>query len=237
MQTKRIYMNEADASPGNGAPAASAAPPAPVAEPTAQPLDVDALVARLSKVIDEKVEAKHNAAFAKLRKDGQLKKDDPAPGTPAVQPTPSAPNVAQAGLSMADVETLIERKGVISTRSVKYGLTDAQTKRLESALAGVSREALAAEADAYLADMGLARSPESTPATPNPQPTPTPTSDKGSPAPGGVVNWERELAENPIGMSAAARALMDAKYGPEEGRRKRLEASRAQAARLQVKPH
>lgn len=61
-----------------------------------------------------------------------------------------------------------------------------------------------------------------------------PISDKGSPAPGGVTNWEREFAENPIGMSAAARALMDAKHGVEVARRMRVEAATARQGHIRV---
>jgi hypothetical protein len=237
MNTKRIFMNEADAGSGNGAAPPPAAPPAPPAESAAPAIDLDALVARLSKVIDEKVEAKQNIAFAKLRKDGVLKQDKPSGETPAVQPTPSVPVVAQAGLSMADVETLLERKGVIASRAAKFGLSDAQTKRFEAALASVPRESLATEADTYLADMGLVRTteqPVTQSAQPQVLPTTPPISDKGSPAPGGAVNWEREFAESPLSMSPAAKALMNAKHGEEKARKMRVDAAQAQLSKIKV---
>lgn len=61
-----------------------------------------------------------------------------------------------------------------------------------------------------------------------------PISDKGSPAPGNASDWEREFAENPIGMSPAARQRMDAKHGVEKARKMRLEAANAQAERIKV---
>lgn len=66
------------------------------------------------------------------------------------------------------------------------------------------------------------------------QPAGPPISDKGSPAPGGVTNWEREFAENPVGMSAAARSLMDAKFGVEKARRMRVEAAQNVQGNMRV---
>jgi hypothetical protein len=236
IKTNRILMNEVDASPGNGAPAAPAAPSEPVAEQKAPAFDLDALVSRLSKVIDEKVEAKQNAAFAKLRKEGALKQDKPEPSASPATPTPSAPAVVQAGMSMADVEALIERKSLIAARAAKHGLNEAQVRRFEAALTGVSRESLASEAEAFLTDMGLVRSTESTTVTPAPLPSAAPISDKGSPAPGGVANYERELLERPLDMSPAAKAAMDAKYGVEKARKMRLEAAQPHLSRIKVTP-
>lgn len=61
-----------------------------------------------------------------------------------------------------------------------------------------------------------------------------PISDKGSPGPGFTATWEAELAENPVGMSTAARRMMDAKFGAEKARKMRLEAAQSQVERIRV---
>jgi hypothetical protein len=61
-----------------------------------------------------------------------------------------------------------------------------------------------------------------------------PISDKGSPAPGSMVSYERELAENPVGMSSAAYALMVTKLGEEKARRTRVEAAMARQGNMRV---
>src|SRR5688572_30477715 len=108
------------ASEEGGTPASAAAAPTPPTEPTATTqapvLDVDSLLTRLSGMVDEKITASQNATHAALRKAGVFKQDkppgEPTTATPPSQPTPSAPS-AQAGLSMADVEALLERENVI----------------------------------------------------------------------------------------------------------------------------
>jgi len=159
-------MNEADSSPGNGAPAAAAAPAAPTANTPAPALDLDTLVARLSGVVDEKIKASQNATHAALRKAGVFKQEasEPAPAS-----TPTAP--ASSGLSATDVEAMLERERVVASRAAKFNLSDVQTGRLKKALAGVGAESFASEADAFLADMGLAKAP--TPAAPVAAPTAT----------------------------------------------------------------
>lgn len=227
----RILMNEADASPGNGAPAAPAAPAAPTATTPAPAIDLDALVTRLSGVIDEKVKASQNATHAALRKAGVFKQEgptgEPAP-TPVAQPTPSAPIAAQAGLTPADVdarmEARLELERVIATREAKYGLTEAQAKRLRSSLSGISREALATEADSYLADLGLAK-------TPTPAPTAAPVSapaataapakpnisDRGAAAPTDTRDSEGVLNSRPLEITGHDVDALRIKHGDDKG--------------------
>src|SRR5688572_26534452 len=97
-QTKRIYMNEADGSSGNGAPTAPPAPAAPVAEPTAPTLDVDALMTRIVSAVDERFAAKSNELFANARKAGLLKKEE-TPPAPAAAPSSN-------GLTAVEVEQM-----------------------------------------------------------------------------------------------------------------------------------
>ena len=241
MKPNRILRNQEGGSPGGGAE-----PPAPAA-PTAQtqgtqqaaPLDIanvvkdvvgEALAAAMPKLRD--------GIFADLRRDGAFKKGKDEPAQTA-SPAPAG------SLSMADVEAMLERERVITARATRHDLSDAQIRRMKAALSGVEASQFASEADAFLNDLGLAKASQpatatttatqtaQAPAVPS-APAQPPISDKGSPAPGGVLDWEREFAENPIGMSAAARQRMDAKYGVEKARRMRVEAAQRQAEQIRV---
>lgn len=232
--SKRIFMNEADGGSGNGAQVAPPAPAAPAAAPTAPEPPATSIVDQVANLIDTKLKAFENGFFANARKAGVLKKDEPAPPT---SQSPSAAAPAPTGLSMADVEAMLERERVITRVATEHKLSDAQVKRMKGLLTAEKPEDVSGWVSSFVTDMGLARATEpSNPVTPTPQPQPSghPISDKGSPAPGGVVNWEREFAENPLGMSAAARAAMDAKHGREKAVKMRLDASQQQAARIKV---
>ena len=214
-------MNEADASPGNGAVAAPAAPAEPPAE-TAAPAPAAVTVDQVKSLMAETLNGFKNAMFADMRKAGVLGQSKPATDpAPASQPTPSAPAVAQAGVSMAEVETLLERRGVIASRAGKYGLTDSQSKRLEAALAGVSRESIAAEADSYLADMGLVKAP--TPAAPAAPAQAAPAaakpniSDRGTAAPTDSRDSEGVLNSRPLEMTAHDVDALILKHGHDKG--------------------
>jgi hypothetical protein len=234
LNAKRIFMNEADGSPGNAAPAAAAVSAEPTAAPTA-PLDVDTLMTRLSGVIDEKLSAHQNAINAGLRKAGTFKQDKPT-DTAQPQPTTSAPAVAQAGPSLADVDARmdarIELERVISTREGKYGLTESQARRLRASLSGVSRDSLASEADSYLADMGLAKAPTQ-PATPA-QATAAPAaakpniSDRGTAAPTDMRDSEGVLNSRPLEMTAHDLDALKLKHG--EAKALQMFAERVNAA-------
>jgi hypothetical protein len=236
----RILMNEADSSPGNGAPAEPAAPAAPTAAPTA-PVDLDAIVTKLSAVVDEKLAAHKNATFAELRKAGAFKQDKPADPAPAAQSTPSAPVAAQAGLSIADVEALLERKGIVASRAAKHGLSESQLKRFESAMAGVSRESLASEADAYLADMGLAKAPTAAPAPPAAAPTQASPakpniSDRGTAAPTDTRDSEGVLNSRPLEMTPHDIDALILKHGPDKGMQMFQERVLAALGNVRIRP-
>lgn len=229
-------MNEADASPGGGA-----SPAAPVEPAAANPATAPApavSVDQVKSLMTEMLGGFKNALFADMRRAGVLGKEKatetptPAPATAAA----SAP--VSTGLSAADVEAMLEQERVITRVQFENKLTDAQIKRMKAALKADKPEDVSTWTSTYLADMGLVRQADSNPVpTIQPQPAGAPISDKGSPAPGGVTNWEREYAENPLGMSTAAKALMDAKHGVEKARKMRLEAAQAQAARIRVTTH
>ena len=237
-QAKRIFMNEADASPGNGA---AATPPTP-AEPAAvtPALDVDLLLTRLTGVIDEKLNAHRNAINAGLRKSGEFKQDKPSETTTASQPTTSAPAVAQAGLTGADLDARFELERVIASREGKHGLNEAQARRLRTALGGVSRESLASEADSYLADMGLVKAP--------PQPTtqvqaPAPAaaakpniSDRGTAAPIDNRDSEGVFHSRPLEMTGHDVDSLILKHGPVKGMQMFQEGVLKALAGVRIKP-
>lgn len=227
-----------------GTPASAAAPAPTPAEPTAAPtapaFDVDSLLTRLSSVIDEKITASQNATHAALRKAGVFEKVKPADPAPPTT-TQSAPAVAQAGLSMADVEALLERKGIVSSNAAKYGLSAAATKRFEAAMSGVPRESLATEAEAYLADLGLAKAPTPPATTTTQQPaTPAPAkpniSDRGAAAPSDMRDSEGVLNSRPLEMTAHDVDALILKHGPDKGLQMFQERVLAALGRVRIKP-
>lgn len=234
MKLKPILRNEEGASPGGGA---APAPPPPAAQQGAQTaapaIPVDVIKGVVTEALTAALPELRNGIFADLRRDGAFKKDKPTE-QPAAASATSAP---AAGLSVADVESMLERERVIASRAAKHDLNDNVVRRMKSALQGVDASRFAAEADSFLSDLGLVKAPPqpAAPAGAQPQPSnPQPLSDKGAPVPGGVLDWEREFQENPIGMSVAARRAMDAKHGADKGRAMRLEAARLRAEGIRV---
>lgn len=240
-QAKRIYMNEEGASPGGGAtPPAPAQPPAPNGAPTAEPV---VPVSQVKDVITQTFGELKNAFFADLRRSGALGKEKPAETTPNPAPQPTAAAApAPTGLSLTDVEAMLEQERVITRSQLQHGLTDAQVKRMKGALKADRPDDISTWASTYLADMGLAKQTPPTPSPtqvtppPVPQPSGAPISDKGSPAPGSGSNWNREFAENPLNMSAASIASMELELGKEVARKKRVEAGLAKGAGIKVTP-
>lgn len=229
-QTKRIFMNEADSSSGNGAPIAPPAPAAPTAAPTAPeqpaPLTADAVATIVAQAVDTKLKAFENGLFANARKAGLLKKDE-TPSAPAAAPAPT-------GLTAVEVEQMLERERVVTRVATEHKLTEAQVKRMKGLLAAEKPEDVSGWVSSFVADMGFARPSE--PATPAPVPvvpSAAPISDRGAPTPNGATGWRFEAA-NPIGMSKESRAAMDAELGAEKARKMRLEAARVQAETLRV---
>jgi hypothetical protein len=245
LQAKRIFMNEADGSSGNGAPAAPAAPAEPPATTPAPAFDVDSLLTRLSGVIDEKITASQNATHAALRKAGVFKQEKPA-GEPAApsQPTPSASNATQAGLTHADLDARLELERVVASREAKYGLSEAQSRRLRSSLTGVAREALAADADSFLSDLGLVKA-----ATPPPQPAnatqaqapaPAPAkpniSDRGSAAPTDMRDTDGVLNSRPLEMNQHDVVSLQLKHGEDKGLQMFQEHAMRALRNIRIKP-
>lgn len=243
MQSKRILMNEEDGSPGGGS-----APPSAPASPSASngatpPAEPAVPVSQLKAVIGEVFGELRNGLFADLRKAGALGKDKTveqpnSPPSPPLQPSPAAAP-ASSGLSAEVVQAMIVQERVFARAEAEHKLTDGQIEWMRSALKGVPADELPTKANAFLRSMGIVKgasepSPATTTATVPVQPTSAPISDKGAPAPGGATPWEREFAENPIGMSAASVNAMFAVHGAEKARRMIVEAGLRQAERIKV---
>ena len=234
----KFFMSEEGASPGGGAaPTPPAEPPASTPAPS---LDVDSLITRLTGVIDEKITASQNATHAALRKAGvfeKVKTTEPAPSTP----TTSAPAVAQAGVSMADLDARLEMERVVASREAKHSLTEAQVKRLRGTLNGVSREQLAAEADAYLNDVGLVKAVTPPPAPATPQPA-TPQaakpniSDRGGAAPTDTRDFEGVLNSRPLEMTGHDVDDLVIKHGHDKGMQMFQEKVLQALSRIRIKP-
>jgi hypothetical protein len=232
---KRIFMNEADSSPGNAAPVAAAAPAEPPAD-TAAPAPVAGVsLDQVKGLLAESLSGFKNGLFAEFRKAGVLKQDKPA--DPPTQPTQSAPS-AQAGLSTADLDARFELERVIATREGKHGLNEAQSRRLRSALSGVPRESFAAEADSYLADMGLVKA--ATPPAPA-QPTVTAPakpniSDRGTAAPTDTRDSDGVLNSRPLEMTAHDVDALVLKHGHEKGMQMYQERVLSALRGVRIKP-
>lgn len=228
--TKRILMNEADGGSGNGAQLAAPAP-APTAAPTAPEQPPAVTIDQVKGLMTEMLGGFKNAVFADLRKSGALKKDE----TPQPQPA-AAP--ASTGLTAAEVQQMIDRRDAVTRAEVELKLKPETVKRMRAMVEAEKPDDPGAWVSSFVTDMGLVRATETATQAPAPAPVAVPSaapvSDKGSPAPGGVVGWRLELATNPINMSVAARQQMNAELGEEKARKQRLEASRGQAERMKV---
>lgn len=229
---KRIFMNEVDAGSGNGAQPAPATPAQPAAQPASEAPSIDAIKSTVGEMLAgfrAELTTWKNGFFADARKAGVLKKEEgPPPSTPAPQPA-AAP--APTGLTAADVQQMLERDRVLTRAEIEHKLTPAQAKRMRAMLEAERPDDVSGWVSAFMTDMGLVRTqdqqPPVTPQQPAVQPNTAPVSDKGSPAPGTASSWQRELAERPLSMSAAARAAMDAELGERVARQKRIDAARA----------
>jgi len=236
IQSKRIYMNEADASPGNGAPAAppaQAEPPATPAAPAPSAVSLD----QVKAVVGEMLGGFKNEFFANARKAGLLKKEESAP--PA---TPSAAAAAPSSLSVDDVKAMIARENAIARISAEHKLKPEAEKRLRDAVEFSKPDDALGYCTSFVTDLGLVRT-NTEPSTTTTQtvavvPNAAPISDRGSPTPNGVAGWKYELSTNPQNMSKGSIAAMDAELTPEVARKRRLEAARewAQNTRVVINP-
>lgn len=243
-QTKRIYMNEADSSPGNGAPAAPPDPATPPASPAAAPIDVDALVTRLVGAVDERFTTLSNGLFANARKAGLLGKEKPADPAPAPQP-PQAPapptHVAATGISMADVESMLEQERVFTRAATEHKLTDAQVKRMKNALKADKPEDISAWTTTFLADMGLVKSspppaaPAALPAT-TPAPAKPNISDRGTAAPSDLRDSEGVLNSRPLEMNGHDVESLLLKHGEHKGYQMFQEHVLRALGKVRIKP-
>jgi hypothetical protein len=236
----RILRNEQDGSPGGGSsPAAPAAPAAPPSGGNGgappPPFDPGSIKSAVVEAFGEL----RNGLFADLRKAGALKPDKQNEATQQPAPSSASPAPAANGVSLDDVKRLLGVKDAAAMLRYERGASPAQIRHFEQMCEFTRPDDPATFAKSWADDLGISKAapataqPAQAPAIPT-APAQPPISDKGSPAPGGVLDWEREYAENPIGMSPAARQRMDAKYGAEKARKMRLEAAQRQAEQIRV---
>lgn len=239
MQLKRFLMNEEGGSPGGGSAPPAAPPSPPASTGAATPAEPTVPVSQLKAVIGEVFGEFRNGLFADLRKSGALGKEKPA--EPSQQPQPQSLSVAapaSSGLSADDVQSMMLQERVFARAEAEHKLTDTQVEWMRTALKGVPAGELTTKASAFLRSMGIAKG-ASEPSTQPPaaapvQSTTPPISDKGAPSPGGVTAWQRELTENPLGMSPAAVTAMMSELGADVARKKIVEAGMRQAERIRL---
>lgn len=226
---------------GDGSGGAAPTPP-PGGDPTPAPAPAPA-PAPTEVVFTPEQQAVINKLVGQARVEGR---NAATKAQPAPQPSAPPPAPAEQKLTLEDIaRELAETKARarFDKQALRRGLSDDAADdlfELYKVQKPTDDENWFTEREKRLGLKQPATQPQpstTTTAPAQPQPSGPPLSDKGSPAPGGVVNWEREYAENPGFMSAAARAAMDAKYGHEKARRMRIEAVNApggQAERLRV---
>lgn len=231
--------DETQTTTDTNAPATPAATTAPVTAPAAS--------VNFTPEQQEQV----NAIVAKRLAEDRARRNPPpaapAAAAPAPQPTQVAlPDDGEPHMTpkqMRDALNELNLRSRFDKQALKRGVDDARAEDL-FALFKMQKPAndtvwFDEKAALWGFDKGQSAAPTApTAATAAPNvavpPAGPPISDKGSPAPGGVTNWEREFAENPVGMSQAARALMDAKYGVEKARRMRVEAATERQGHIRV---
>lgn len=212
-----VLMQEADASPGGGAD-----PTSQPTEPQATPAAFDvgelakqvaaAVTATVTADLEAKLTASQNATFATLRKAGVFKEAKAANTEPQAAPSNTA---NPAPVSMQDVEAVLKRDRVITSLVAKHSLNDKQERRFRDALNGVPIETLGAEADAYLADLGLIKTPSNQDIKPAPAPTAPkpPVPDPGAAAPTNIRDSESIALNRPREITSHDLDALVAKHG------------------------
>lgn len=180
----RILMNEADASPGGGAPVSTPAAP----EGQAQAPSLDSLVEKLTGVIDQRLEGMKNSVEANTRRmiEGALgkKKGEPAKADP---PTPAASSAPVSSPDSKKWATFNRKAGAL-------GMSENAIARLERAFEMENPDDVAGWFDGYVADLGIKAPSEKAAATPSaPAPataTPAASATPAAPAPSTAVSGD-----------------------------------------------
>jgi hypothetical protein len=209
---------------------------APVAPTTDQPASPPA-PEKPSSFSQEDV----NRIVAKRLEEDRARRPVAAP--PAPKPTQPSKPAAPADVDlraeldeMRRQQTELVQRLDYTSRASKLGLDEARAAALFKVY-----QANPDGFDDVVGALGIKASQPAASAAPTvtaatPQPNAAPISDKGSPAPGTGANWNREFADNPLNMSAAAIAQMNAELGKEVATRKRVEASLARGVNIKVTP-
>lgn len=214
-------------------------PTAPVAPATEQPASPPAPQKPAGFFDQEDV----NRIVAKRLEEDRARR--PAAAQPAQKPTqpnkPAAttePDLRAELEEMRRTQTELMQRLDYTSRAAKLGLDDTRSAALFKVY-----QANPDGFDEVVNALGIKASQPAAPAAPTPvtqiatpQPSATPISDKGSPAPGTGANWNREFADNPLNMSAAAISQMNAELGKEVAQRKRVEAALSRGLNIKVTP-
>lgn len=211
---------------GGTVPPPTDPPPTPPPAPAPQPI-----------VFTPEQQAHIDRLVGSARKEGRDSAIKQQPPALAPQPPPQAPPAATVEAlqqQMADMQMrnefdrLFVRSGIADDAEQDvFDLYKSQKPTDKQAWFETKKKTFGAKQSQTETTTTVITAPNGTPNTP-------PISDKGSPAPSGVVGWRLELAQNPIGMSAAARQQMNAELGEDKARKQRLEASKGQADRTRV---
>lgn len=172
------------------------------------------------------------------------------PPAPAAQPSGQPPVGDDGGrVTLRQLQEQLDEEKMrraFDKRATRRGLSDEQADDLFESF----KAQRPSDADAWFdkksllygfgkPGSGSSTPPAAPPAAPTTaaapvQSTTPPISDKGAPSPGGVTAWQRELSENPLGMSPAAVTAMMSELGADAARKKIVEAGMRQAERIRL---
>lgn len=199
-----------DGSPGGGAPPPPPAPGTPPGEPSPK-----------TTFTQEEV----NRLVGAARQEGRQAAAKTAPPAP---PTPSGDaddeKVTLKSIKQELEETKTRQK--FEKRAAKLGITDDdQLEDLYVLYKAQKPDDDSGWFDKKTKSLGIrpSSSAATAPVVPPGSHTP-PISDKGPPAPGGLVDVDRALADNPLGMDKPTFDRLAAKHGVEKARRMQIEA-------------
>jgi hypothetical protein len=208
--------------------------PAPAGDPTPAPVPAPA-PAPAEVAFTPEQQAVINKLVGQARQEGRNAAKPPAPAPAPIVPSAPEPKLTLEDIARELAETKMRAR--FDKQALRRGFSDDTTDDLfdlYKAHKPTDDETWFTEREKRL----VLKQAATPPGTQNPAPLPVvpntaPLSDRGSPAPNGAVGWRYEL-NNPIGMSTAARAQMDAELGVDKARKMRLEAARGQASTMKV---
>lgn len=245
IKLSKCLMNEADSSPGNGAPVAPAAPAQPPASNAAAPAPATLPVDQLAGVIAEQMASLRNGIFADLRKAGVFK-DKPQEAPAAA---PQAPSPAPASASPAvDPASLLALRDAFDDASSDLKLTKGQRQLLRDHV--MQRRPDTSAVDSIVADYVKRAGwgePKDVPSTsvappeatqqPAPvQPAKPNISDRGTAAPTDLRDSEGVVNSRPLEATSHDVDVLVLKHGYEKGMQIFQERVLAALRNVRIKP-